>query len=151
MIQVTPVILCGGSGTRLWPLSCTGYPKQSGSVTGAAGQSGKNGKADYITNYRNFKYYETLYELFAKQYELARVDESREGAVIQVLDAAQPPEHKSKPKKALIAIIATLASGFALLLFVFLRQALRNGSQDEKTAKKLAALKSSWRRALGKT
>jgi mannose-1-phosphate guanylyltransferase/mannose-6-phosphate isomerase len=28
MIQVTPVILCGGSGTRLWPLSRTGFPKQ---------------------------------------------------------------------------------------------------------------------------
>jgi len=28
MIQITPVILCGGSGTRLWPLSRTGFPKQ---------------------------------------------------------------------------------------------------------------------------
>ncbi len=27
-IRVTPVILCGGSGTRLWPLSRTGFPKQ---------------------------------------------------------------------------------------------------------------------------
>ncbi len=113
-------------------------------------QAGKDGKADYITNYRNFKYYETLYELFAKQYELARVDESREGAVIQVLDAAQPPERKSKPKKALIAIIATLASGFALLLFVFVRQALRNGSQDEETARKLAAIRAGWKRAIGR-
>lgn len=115
----------------------------------AKGNNGA-GKGDYITNYRNFKYYETLYELFAKQYELARVDESREGAVIQVLDAAQPPERKSKPKKALIAIIATLASGFALLLFVFVRQALRNGAQDIETAQKLASIKTSWRKALGK-
>jgi mannose-1-phosphate guanylyltransferase/mannose-6-phosphate isomerase len=28
MINVTPLILCGGSGTRLWPLSRTGFPKQ---------------------------------------------------------------------------------------------------------------------------
>lgn len=28
MHSVTPVILCGGSGTRLWPLSRTGFPKQ---------------------------------------------------------------------------------------------------------------------------
>lgn len=28
MVNVTPVLLCGGSGTRLWPLSRTGFPKQ---------------------------------------------------------------------------------------------------------------------------
>ncbi|MFN5880451.1 MAG: GNVR domain-containing protein, partial [Burkholderiales bacterium] len=84
-------------------------------------------------------------ELFAKQYELARVDEAREGNKIQVVDAATPPERKSKPKKALIAVIATLATGFALLLFVFVRQALRNAAQDEETAGKLRAI----RRAVG--
>lgn len=26
--QITPVLLCGGSGTRLWPLSRKSYPKQ---------------------------------------------------------------------------------------------------------------------------
>jgi mannose-1-phosphate guanylyltransferase/mannose-6-phosphate isomerase len=34
MSQVTPVILCGGSGTRLWPLSRTGFPKQFLCLTG---------------------------------------------------------------------------------------------------------------------
>lgn len=34
MTQVTPVILCGGSGTRLWPLSRTGFPKQFLCLTG---------------------------------------------------------------------------------------------------------------------
>lgn len=109
------------------------------------------GQGDYISKYREFKYQETLFELFAKQYELARVDEAREGAVIQVLDAAQPPERKAKPKKALIAIVATLATGFALLLFVFIRQALRNAGGNTQTAQKMATLKSSWRKALGKT
>ena len=104
---------------------------------------------DYVARYRDFKYHETLFELFAKQYELARVDESREGAVIQVLDVAQPPERKSKPKKALIAIIATLATGFALLLWVFVRQALRNASASPETSEKLQTLRMGWRRALG--
>ncbi len=112
--------------------------------------SGSAGQGDYVSRYRDFKYHETLFDLFAKQYELAKVDEAREGAVIQVLDVAQPPERKSKPKKALIAVIATLASGFALLLFVFVRQALRNAGGDQETAGKLAALKASWRRSLGK-
>lgn len=34
-IKVQPVILCGGSGTRLWPLSRAGFPKQFLSLTGA--------------------------------------------------------------------------------------------------------------------
>jgi tyrosine-protein kinase Etk/Wzc len=108
-------------------------------------------QGDYVSKYREFKYNETLFELFAKQFEIAKVDESREGAVIQVLDAAQPPEHKSKPKKALIAIISTLATGFALMLFVFIRQAMRNVKQDPESAQKFTALQASWRKALGRS
>ena len=107
-------------------------------------------EGDYITKYREFKYHETLFELFSKQFELAKMDEAREGSVIQILDAAQPPERKSNPKKALIAITATLVCGFALLLLVFIRQALRNSSQNLESAKKLASIQASWRRALGK-
>jgi uncharacterized protein involved in exopolysaccharide biosynthesis len=113
-------------------------------------QPAASGQGDYVTKYREFKYQEALFELFARQFEMAKVDESREGAVIQVLDAAQPPERKSKPKKAQIAIIATLAAGFALLLFVFIRQALRNAGQDPESASKLARLQASWRKALGR-
>jgi uncharacterized protein involved in exopolysaccharide biosynthesis len=106
--------------------------------------------SDYVSRYREFKYQETMFELFARQFELAKVDESREGAVIQVLDVAQPPERKAKPKKALIAIITTLATGFALLLFVFVRNAFKNAAQDESAKLKISLLQSSWRKALGK-
>lgn len=108
------------------------------------------GDSDYVAKFRDFKYHETLFELFAKQYEIARVDESREGAVIQIVDVAQAPEKKSKPKRALIAVLATLASGFALLLFVFVRQALRNAAQDAEAATKLHRLRAAWARALGR-
>jgi len=113
-------------------------------------KTGAEGDSDYVAKFRDFKYHETLFELFAKQYELARVDESREGAVIQVVDVAQAPEKKSKPKKAMIAALATLASGFGLLLFVFVRQALRNAEQDAEAASKLQRLRAAWRRALGR-
>lgn len=109
------------------------------------------GDSDYIAKYRDFKYNETLFELFAKQYEMARVDESREGAVIQVIDPAQPPERKTKPKKALIALMTTLAVGFALLLFILIRQALRSAAQTPESANKLSRLRRSWYKALGKT
>lgn len=110
----------------------------------------QQGDSDYVAKYRDFKYHETLFELFSKQYELARVDESREGAVIQIVDVAQAPEKKSKPKKATIAVLATLGTGFALLLFVFVRQALRNAGQDAESAAKLQNLSRAWARALGR-
>ena len=123
--------------------------KQSQDSSGASKGQG-SAQGDYVTKYREYKYQETLFELFAKQFEMAKIDESREGANIQVLDAAQPPELKSKPQKALIAIIATLATGFALLLFVFIRQALRNAGQDSESAQKIQALQASWQKAIGR-
>lgn len=113
-----------------------------------AGSVGTGRESDYIAKFRDFKYHETLFELFAKQYEMARVDESREGAVIQVLDVAKPPQRKAKPQKAMIAMMATLASGFVLLLFVFIRQALRGAVQEPGTAQKLLALRLAWSYAL---
>ena len=112
--------------------------------------AGTSGGGDYVSKYREFKYYETLFELMTKQYEIARIDESREGAVIQVVDKALPPERKSKPKKAQIVVTATLATGFLLLLFVFMRHALRNARHDPETAQKLEGVGASLRRALGK-
>ena len=32
--MITPVLLCGGSGTRLWPLSRKSYPKQFAALIG---------------------------------------------------------------------------------------------------------------------
>lgn len=107
-------------------------------------QPGADG-ADYIARYREMKYQETLFELFARQFELAKVDESREASVIQVLDVAQTPERKSKPKKALMAVLTTLATGFALLLFVFVRQAWRNAKTNPESADKIARLRAAWR------
>ena len=104
--------------------------------------------SDYVARYREFKYQEAKFELFAKQYEIAKVDESREGAVIQVLDAAQPPEKKAKPVRGLIAFIAIVASGFAFLTFVFTRNAIENASKDMKTKMKIATLQRSLHKAL---
>lgn len=94
----------------------------------------------YIAKYRDFKYQETLFDMFAKQYELAKLDEAREGGLIQVLDVAQPPERKSKPKKALISVVTGLIAGFAVLIFVFVREGWRNAQLDMAKAEKIARL-----------
>jgi len=72
---------------------------------------------DYFGKYREFKYQETLFDMMAKQYELARIDESREGALIQVVDVARPAERRVWPKRALITLGA--AAGGTLVLGLF--------------------------------
>ena len=112
--------------------------------------SGKD-SGDYATKYREYKYQETLFELFSKQFEIAKIDEAREGAVIQVLDVAEAPERKTKPKKLIISIMATFISIILLLLFVFLRKALVNSLNDSESLQKIKLLKKTYRRALGLT
>lgn len=87
---------------------------------------GLDGSADYITKFRDFKYQETLFELFARQYELARVDESREGALIQVVDIATPPEKKSKPKRSIYAGGGAIAGFLASILWILARSRRRD-------------------------
>ena len=88
-----------------------------------------SGGPDYIGKYREFKYQETLFELYARQFELARVDESREGALIQVVDPATPPEKKSKPKRATIALGSMLGAALLLSAWVLLRQSRRQAAE----------------------
>lgn len=95
---------------------------------------------DRIIRYRDFKYQQALTEMLGMQYELAKLDEALDGALIQVVDAAKAPERPSRPKRALIVVSATLATAFALLLFVFIREAWRNSLKDEATAQKLKQL-----------
>lgn len=99
-------------------------------------------EADYLGRYREFKYQEALFELFSKQYEMARLDESREGALIQVVDPATPPEYKSKPKRGSVAIVTTLATWLVLMIFVLTRHfwdAARRNPDDEERFKRLRA------------
>lgn len=79
-----------------------------------------------------------------RQYEAARVDEQKSGPTFTQVDVATPPELKSSPKKALIAIIATLVSFFALMIFVFVKKALSNMTLLPEQAQKWQAIRQSW-------
>jgi len=101
---------------------------------------------DYITKYREFKYQETLFDLFARQFEVARLDESRQGAPIQVIDAATPPERRSKPKRVLTAVQATLIAAVLLSGVVLLRHRVRVSiAHDRSTGEKLERIRAAFR------
>lgn len=116
----------------------------------AGGSSAASSGGGYVSRLRDVKYYETLFELFSKQYELARMDELREGGtVIQVLDTAKPPDYPAKPKKSMMVLLAGLSSAFILLLFVFVRRAYRHvlhqGEALQKVQRIVKTLKSNLR------
>lgn len=96
---------------------------------------------DYIRKMRDLKYYETLYELLAKQFEMAKLDEAKESSVIQVLDKAIAPEKKSKPKRSLIAALAAIAVGFGAILRAFITEGLKSAKEDDENAARLLLLR----------
>jgi tyrosine-protein kinase Etk/Wzc len=100
---------------------------------------------EYIRKFRDVKYHETVFEILARQFEIAKLDEAKEGALVQVVDPAVPPDRKSFPRRSLITIAAA-ALGFLLGVFIALFKAfVARVKEDPVTAGKLALLK----RALG--
>lgn len=100
---------------------------------------------EYLRHYRDLKYQETVYELLAKEFEIAKLDEAREGSIVQVVDAAVPPDRKSFPPRTLIVVGATLFSFFAALVYVSLRQRVRLASQLPENRQRVRILKGLWK------
>ena len=100
---------------------------------------------EYMRSARDVKYYETIYELVAKQYELAKIDEAKESSQIQLLDKAMPAERKSKPKRALITL-AGLCGGLILgISLAFARAAYVAACRDPKNGNRWRQLSLAWR------
>jgi len=88
---------------------------------------------EYIRRYRDVKYYETIFELIAKQYELAKIDEGRDAALIQVLDPAVPPETKSRPARmGLVLMSVFAAASLAMLVAIVAELPLLSSDQRAK-------------------
>lgn len=91
---------------------------------------------------RDVKYYQMLYELLAKQYELARLDEAKDAATIQVLDKAVEPERKFKPKRAIIVIVTTILAFAAAIGWAFLIETRKKMMLVPESAARLTELRS---------
>ncbi|MBX3606126.1 MAG: hypothetical protein KF788_12660 [Piscinibacter sp.] len=101
---------------------------------------------DYVRARRELKLQETLLESMLRQYEIAKLDEAKEGPVLQQVDVAQPPDYKSKPSRALIVVVATALALLASTLWVVLRRYLLLAREsDPGTAEAWQALRRAWR------
>ena len=106
---------------------------------------------EYLRNFRNVKYHESMFELLAKQFEAAKIDEAKEAAIIQVIDHAIPPDRRSKPRRGLIVFVVTVVAFFSVLVWTFLLEGWNRAMQNPAYAGRFASLGSSlWRRQAAK-
>jgi uncharacterized protein involved in exopolysaccharide biosynthesis len=98
---------------------------------------------EYQRRIRDVKYATTMYEMMFKQFETAKIDESRETMIVQVLDPAVPPDYKFKPGRALIVVFATLLGlclGMLLALLMEYIDAMKNDPDQAQAIKEIRAI-----------
>jgi uncharacterized protein involved in exopolysaccharide biosynthesis len=96
---------------------------------------------EYIRKLRDVKYYETIFDLLARQYEVAKVDEARQGSVVQIVDRAIVPDHRSFPVRTLIVLGATVFGLIIGIFWVLTLEELRRLSNSPAEKLQLESLK----------
>jgi len=100
---------------------------------------------EYIRKVRDVKYYETVSELIAKQFEMAKLDEARQGAIIQVVDVATPPDTRSSPKRTIIVAAVMLFTFVATCLWSVFSERFRRAKDSATNREYLATLRATFR------
>jgi uncharacterized protein involved in exopolysaccharide biosynthesis len=100
---------------------------------------------EYLRRYRDLKYQESVFELLAKQFEIAKLDEAREGSIIQVVDAAVPPDRKSSPRRTLIVVTSTVFAFFVAVFWVWLRKRLDAAFDLPENRQRLRTIRGLWK------
>jgi uncharacterized protein involved in exopolysaccharide biosynthesis len=106
---------------------------------------------DYIRKLRDVKYNELIFELLAKQFEVAKLDEAREGAIIQVVDTAVVPDRKSFPKIRMIVPAVTFVWILLSVFGVLLMEGIRRAGQRPEDYRRLQAFKDIWGKFPGRS
>ena len=96
---------------------------------------------EYIRKLRDVKYFETIFDLLARQYEVAKVDEARQGAVVQIVDRAIVPDRKSSPQRTLIVLGAAVLGLFFGVAWAFSREGLTRLSNNPAERSRVEELK----------
>lgn len=100
---------------------------------------------EYIRKMRDVKYHETLFELLARQYEIAKVDEAKAGEIVQVVDPALVPEMKSWPPRTLLTLLAGFLGVLFASFWVIIEAAYHQQASDPEQAAKINELRDALR------
>ncbi len=90
------------------------------------------GSLEYVRRWREVKYYETLFELLARQFEVAQLDEARQGSTVQIVDKALPPDKKMPQYRVLKALIVALFSFLATCIWLVVQGRWENSGYAER-------------------
>jgi len=96
---------------------------------------------DYIRRLREVKYRETIFELLAKEFEMAKLDEAREGSIIQVVDSGVVPDKRSSPHRLLIIAGSTILAFLVAIFWVMLREGWTRAPENRM---RLAMIRERW-------
>jgi tyrosine-protein kinase Etk/Wzc len=96
---------------------------------------------EYIRKEREVKYHQFLFDLLARQYEAARIDEAKAAPVIQVVDTAQVPDRKSAPTRALWALVGCFLGFIFTTSWVFASHVYHRLEADDTHGQRLAVLR----------
>jgi uncharacterized protein involved in exopolysaccharide biosynthesis len=96
---------------------------------------------EYVRKLRDVKYNETIFDILARQFEIAKLDEAKQGALIQVVDPAIVPDKKSFPKRALITLGATVLGFFFGIFLALLSTGFQRAKDDPEVVAKLYLLR----------
>ncbi len=97
-------------------------------------------KAEARINYLEEKLSETniagmqqvFYQLIESETHTVMLASAQQEYVFETVDPAVVPQEKSEPKRALIAIVATMLGGMLGVLIVFIRAFIRSGKQEKE-------------------
>lgn len=141
MTQATPVILCGGSGTRLWPLSRAGYPKQFLALSG--GEDGRSLFQEAVTRVNSIgKSDITLGHTLVVTNEDHRflvLDQLRDIASIKTTLLLEPTGRNTAPALALAALCAQ-SEGDPILVITPADQTVKNNNAFVKSLQDCVAV-----------
>lgn len=112
----------------------------AGVSLGAAGGIPK-AELEYVRIARDVKYNELLLAAMAQQVTSATIDAAKDLPTVQVLDKASVPEKKSKPKRAMIVLLATILSLFIGIIWAFIREAGERSKQNPELTERIDLLR----------
>ena len=95
----------------------------------------------YATLFREYKFRESLVTILLRQYETAKLRESQDPVVIQLLSPPTYPEIRSKPERTKIVVLATLLGGFLAVFATFTRHFLTLSAKDPQVGSKVDFIK----------